>query len=63
MNSYEKNSKSFDKAIRQNDFRTRREQACPKYAHEVQPFCDIKSKFDMTEKYFKTHMQEKKNKQ
>jgi hypothetical protein len=59
MNSYEKNSKDFNKAINRNTDRQIRESYEQKYSHQERknfPDPDKESKFDMTDKYFDTHM-------
>jgi len=62
MNPFEKNRQSFRKSVDRNTDRTIKESYDKQYPHEVKsnfPDTDKKSKFDMTDKYYKTHMKEK----
>ena len=59
MNPFEKNRESFRKAINKNIDRTIKESYEEKYSYQKKsnfPEPNKKSKFDMKEKYYETHM-------
>ena len=64
MDSVKKNADNLNKAINNNAYRHCVEKTFEKkYSHEEKknfPDYDRKSKFDMTDKYFKTHMKSDK---
>jgi len=62
MNPFEKNRQSFRKSVERNTDRTIKESYSNKNFAEIKsnfPDSNKKSKFDMTDKYYKTHMKEK----